>query len=110
MAGTFDLVTRDTSTAPAHTFELPVVEADGNTYVARITGSRIAQDHYVAAYLTDDDLVVAYDERSKRYHVADDPAAELRRWLRHDAYVEAMHALGLEPRRRRFVRRARVPR
>lgn len=90
-----DAVTK-TLTDP-QTFELDLEDRDGNAYTGRITGAKIADDRDVTIYLTDDERVIAYEADKGRYDVVDDPESDLANWLRGDAYLEAMNALGLKP-------------
>ena len=77
-----------------HTFELSL-EREGEGYVGRVTGKRIAEGHYVEVFLTDDERVLLYDESRSDYWVIEDPAEELRDCLDDDEYARALAALGL---------------
>ena len=90
-----DTVTR--TLQDPQTFELDLEDRDGNSYRGRITGAKIAEDNDYSAYLTTDERVIVHEEHKGRYTVLDCPEDELANWLRGDAYIEAMNALGLTP-------------
>ena len=83
------------------THELQLLDADGRTYIGRITGSLIADDDDAQVYLTDDERVIGYDKGNGEYHVLgqqEDLAEALRSFLRDDeVYAEALYALGKTP-------------
>ena len=82
------------------TYELTLENEDGETYIGRVTGTELAEDGYVTAYLTEDERVLVYDESRSRYEVLQEWDIEggLRNWLRDDeAYASAMSALGRTP-------------
>ena len=99
-AVTEELERRDAMTKTleaAETIELDLVDENGNPYTGRITGTTIADDDYVTVYVTDDERVIVYVATRQKHVVLGDPQTELESWLRGDAYIEAMAALGLKP-------------
>jgi len=76
------------------TFELSL-EREGEGYVGRVTGKRIAEGRHVEVLLTDDERVLVYEERRSDYWVIEDPEEELRDCLDDDEYASALAALGL---------------
>jgi hypothetical protein len=71
-------------------------------YTARLVGAELVRDGKPGsshrAFLTDDGRVFVYvEEHGSLINVADDPVEKLREWLRDDAYLEALVALGIKP-------------
>jgi post-segregation antitoxin (ccd killing protein) len=72
---------------------LQVEDREGRSYTARLTGTPIAEDVYVA----DDERVFYYDARRLDLVEIQDPEEELRNYLDEGDYIEAMNALGIDP-------------
>jgi post-segregation antitoxin (ccd killing protein) len=83
---------------------LNLTDDEERPYQGRLTGTEIAYDERndIAVYLTDDERVIVHDGQKEKLHdLSVDPyqvvEETLRNWLDDDAYIAAMHALGMAP-------------
>ncbi len=77
--------------------EVDLEDEEGRPYTGRFAGVVLAEDRNATVYLADDERIMVYDDRKCAVHEIDNPEEELRDWLDDDAYVEAIHTLGLRP-------------
>lgn len=76
---------------------LAITDGDGRQFTLRVHGSLLAASGTVRAFLGLDDRLFVYDNSGcGTMHYPDSPA-ELEDLLDLDAYIEAMHTLGLQP-------------
>jgi hypothetical protein len=81
------------------TYEVPLMDDEGNHYEGRITGKEIAYEPLrdISVYLTDDKRVIVHDGDNLQYRIIDDPVDQLRGWLPPALYADALYALGEKP-------------
>lgn len=78
-------------------YEADVAGEDGKGFTVRVHGSLIAFSGTIRAFIGHDERLFAYDSADGgTMHYLDSPA-ELEQLLELDAYIAAMHALGLRP-------------
>ena len=77
---------------------IKIEDADGRIYTARFTGTLIAEGRDCTFYLKDDGELLQHDTFNQKYDLIQENWDEaLRDALANDEYIEACHALGLDP-------------
>lgn len=81
----------------AGAFDAEITDEDGREFTLRVHGSLLASSGTVRAFLGHDERLFVHDSSGGgTMHYPDTPA-ELEDLLELDAYIDAMHALGLRP-------------
>jgi hypothetical protein len=81
------------------TYEVAVEDAEGRTFLGRITGQLIAENDRaeIEVFLTQDERVLVYDGARMKHYELTDPVEGLKNWLIGADYTDALHALGETP-------------
>ena len=86
----------------AREYKFELHDRDGDPYTGRLTGKRIAAEDRYEVYLTTDERVLVHDtDDATVWEAGTDEGPDLEESLRaildHDAFKDAMRALGIKP-------------
>jgi hypothetical protein len=78
-------------------YDAAITDGDGREFTLRVHGSLIASSGTIRAFLGHDERLLVHDSSGGGSMYYPESPAELEELLDLDAYIDAMHALGLQP-------------